>query len=120
MVDPLDGTKEFIKESGEYTVNIALIENNTPILGVIYANALSVLYYGSKNNGSLNKRTDSSLIQNTDFILFSMRKDPDCLEHLDSSINVNIADIRFNYQKFEREKSNGLMNFMKALLNLMQ
>lgn len=36
IVDPLDGTKEFIKRNGEYTVNIALIENNKPILGVIY------------------------------------------------------------------------------------
>ena len=52
LVDPLDGTKEFIKESGEYTVNIALIENNEPILGVIYAPQFSLLYYGSKENGS--------------------------------------------------------------------
>ena len=36
LVDPLDGTKEFIKQNGEFTVNIALIENNKPILGVIY------------------------------------------------------------------------------------
>ena len=39
LVDPLDGTKEFIKKNGEFTVNIALIENNKPILGVIYAPA---------------------------------------------------------------------------------
>jgi len=36
LVDPLDGTKEFIKRNGEFTVNIALIENNTPIFGVIH------------------------------------------------------------------------------------
>lgn len=39
LVDPLDGTKEFIKKNGEFTVNIALIENNEPTLGVIYAPA---------------------------------------------------------------------------------
>jgi 3'(2'), 5'-bisphosphate nucleotidase len=47
MVDPLDGTKEFIKRNGEFTVNIALIENGKAILGVIYAPVPDVLYFGS-------------------------------------------------------------------------
>ena len=71
LVDPLDGTKEFINQRAEFTVNIALIENNEPILGVIYAPALSVLYYASKNNGSyklacdqtINSLSDSTKIQ---------------------------------------------------------
>ncbi|WP_100615134.1 3'(2'),5'-bisphosphate nucleotidase CysQ [Confluentibacter citreus] len=46
MVDPLDGTKEFIKRNGEFTVNIALIKNNRPILGVIYIPVTNTLYYG--------------------------------------------------------------------------
>lgn len=45
IVDPLDGTKEFIKRNGEFTVNIAFIENNTPKLGVIYVPASKTLYY---------------------------------------------------------------------------
>jgi len=44
LVDPLDGTKEFIKRNGEFTVNIALIEQGKPVLGVVYAPALGVLY----------------------------------------------------------------------------
>ncbi|MBT0717456.1 3'(2'),5'-bisphosphate nucleotidase CysQ [Rosenbergiella epipactidis] len=44
LVDPLDGTKEFIKRNGEFTVNIALIENGKPILGVVYAPVLDELY----------------------------------------------------------------------------
>ncbi len=44
LVDPLDGTKEFIKRNGEFTVNIALIENGKPVMGVVYAPALGVLY----------------------------------------------------------------------------
>ena len=52
LVDPLDGTKEFINQNGEFTVNIALIEKNEPIIGVIYAPALSTLYYASKNKGT--------------------------------------------------------------------
>ena len=44
LVDPLDGTKEFIKRNGEFTVNIALIENGNPIAGVVYAPVLGRLY----------------------------------------------------------------------------
>ncbi len=50
-VDPLDGTKEFIKGLSEYTVNIALIEQASPVLGVIYAPALDVLYYAGRGLG---------------------------------------------------------------------
>lgn len=44
LVDPLDGTKEFIKRNGEFTVNIALIEQGKPVLGVVYAPVLGVMY----------------------------------------------------------------------------
>ena len=47
VVDPLDGTKEFIKKNGEFTVNIALIEDEKPILGVIYVPEKEILYFGS-------------------------------------------------------------------------
>ncbi|MFW5886646.1 MAG: 3'(2'),5'-bisphosphate nucleotidase CysQ [Bacteroidota bacterium] len=52
LVDPLDGTKEFIKRNGEFTVNIALIENGKPKLGVIYVPVLDILYFGSVNDGA--------------------------------------------------------------------
>lgn len=51
-VDPLDGTKEFIKRNGEFTVNIALMHHNKPVLGVIYVPVQDVLYYGSEQEGS--------------------------------------------------------------------
>ncbi len=47
LVDPLDGTKEFIKRNGEFTVNIALIKDGTPILGVIYVPVTKELYYAN-------------------------------------------------------------------------
>ncbi|CAB1274708.1 3'(2'),5'-bisphosphate nucleotidase CysQ [Candidatus Nitrosacidococcus tergens] len=56
LVDPLDGTKEFIKGNGEFTVNIALIENNQPILGVVYAPALDQLYYAAKGYGAYRRK----------------------------------------------------------------
>ncbi len=52
LVDPLDGTKEFIKKTGEFTVNIALIRDKCPVLGVVYAPALARLYAGSRNAGA--------------------------------------------------------------------
>ena len=52
MVDPLDGTKEFIKKNGEFTVNIALIHKDRPILGVVYAPVLRKLYWALEGNGA--------------------------------------------------------------------
>jgi 3'(2'), 5'-bisphosphate nucleotidase len=52
LVDPLDGTKEFIQRNGEFTVNIALIEGGVPVLGVIYAPALDLMYYAGDGLGS--------------------------------------------------------------------
>lgn len=52
LVDPLDGTKEFIKRNGEFTVNIALIENGIPVLGVVYAPVLDVCYYAAAGLGA--------------------------------------------------------------------
>ncbi len=52
LVDPLDGTKEFLRRSGEFTVNIALIEAGRPILGVVYVPASAVLYFGAEGVGA--------------------------------------------------------------------
>ncbi len=51
IVDPLDGTKEFIKKNGEFTVNIALVENGIPILGVVHVPAQNITYFAEINKG---------------------------------------------------------------------
>lgn len=56
LIDPLDGTKEFIKRNGEFTVNIALIKNGQPILGVVYAPVLDVCYFAARGVGSFVRR----------------------------------------------------------------
>lgn len=58
LVDPLDGTKEFINRNGEFTVNIAFIENGKPTFGVIYVPVTNVIYWGNKN-GAFIKRGDT-------------------------------------------------------------
>lgn len=59
LVDPLDGTKEFLKRNGEFTVNIALIENGVPVLGVVYAPVLDVCYYAARGTGAFVQRLNS-------------------------------------------------------------
>ena len=55
LVDPLDGTKEFINKNGEFTVNIALIEQGKPIYGLVYVPVKEVLYYGGINEGAFRR-----------------------------------------------------------------
>lgn len=62
LIDPLDGTKEFIKKNGEFTVNIAMIRDHKPIAGVIFVPDRDILYFASDKIGSY--RADFSLISN--------------------------------------------------------
>ena len=52
LIDPLDGTKEFIKKNGEFTINIALIRDGLPVLGVVYKPVDEILYVAEKNSGA--------------------------------------------------------------------
>jgi 3'(2'), 5'-bisphosphate nucleotidase len=66
IVDPLDGTKEFVKRNEEFTVNIALIENNFPIAGVIYVPVTGILYVGWNKNGAYKIETTNENISWSD------------------------------------------------------
>ena len=65
LIDPLDGTKEFIKKNGEFTVNIALIENNQPVFGVVHAPVLNTTWWGQAGQGAfkVNQMGEQSPIQ---------------------------------------------------------
>lgn len=52
LIDPLDGTREFIKHNGEFTVNIALVDQHVPIMGVVYAPATDLLYFATAGHGA--------------------------------------------------------------------
>jgi len=65
LIDPLDGTKEFVKRNGEFTVNIALIHKGYPVLGVIYAPVLDIVYFAKKGTGSF-KISDTTGISQMD------------------------------------------------------
>lgn len=61
LIDPLDGTKEFIKRNGEFTVNIALIHDGTPIMGVVYVPVSDTLYWGAKGIGAYKQSAGGQL-----------------------------------------------------------
>ncbi len=75
LVDPLDGTKEFVKRNGEFTVNIALIHNRSPIMGVIFVPVDNVLYYAMEGLGSF-KINRSKIINNLDSLILDSKKLP--------------------------------------------
>lgn len=64
LVDPLDGTKEFINRNGEFTVNIALVENGAPVLGVVYVPAMGEIYFGSVGEGAERAEVESGTLKN--------------------------------------------------------
>ncbi|MEI6124873.1 MAG: 3'(2'),5'-bisphosphate nucleotidase CysQ [Bacteroidota bacterium] len=81
LVDPLDGTKEFIAHSNDFTVNIALIHKNYPVMGVIYAPAYDVLYFASEAQGSYRLNKASTVLQENksiEWLLTKSIKLPDC------------------------------------------
>ena len=65
LVDPLDGTREFVKKNGEFTVNIALIENHEPVFGVVYAPALDELHYGERGLGAFARMAGNDVALHT-------------------------------------------------------
>jgi 3'(2'), 5'-bisphosphate nucleotidase len=77
LVDPLDGTKEFIKRNGEFTVNIALISNGKPVFGVVYAPVPNTMYYAAEGSGAFIETDDGE--KKLEAATFSMK---------DASLNV--------------------------------
>ena len=75
LVDPLDGTKEFVKRNGEFTVNIALIHNGNPVLGVIYVPVKEELYFALDRLGSY-KTDQNSTVDNIENLISNSNKLP--------------------------------------------
>jgi 3'(2'), 5'-bisphosphate nucleotidase len=60
VVDPLDGTREFVKRNGEFTINIALVVNHEPLLGIVAAPAQGLLYWGAAGIGAFSRHRDAA------------------------------------------------------------
>ncbi|MDY0117686.1 MAG: 3'(2'),5'-bisphosphate nucleotidase CysQ [Sulfurimonadaceae bacterium] len=79
-IDPIDGTKEFVKKNGEFTVNIALIHKDTPVLGVVFAPALGKLYYAKKGEGAF------GAILNDKFLILNEERLPIVVNNKDAMV----------------------------------
>ena len=109
IVDPIDGTKEFIKRHGEFTVNIALIEDNKPILGVIYVPVIGELFFASKVLGTKKaigintKSTVHSVLMNSiNLPLKNLNKEYTVVasrSHMNSETELYIAELNLKYKK---------------------
>tara|TARA_B100001113_G_scaffold325555_1_gene297912 strand:+ start:67 stop:837 length:771 start_codon:yes stop_codon:yes gene_type:complete len=97
LVDPLDGTKEFINRNGEFTVNIALIENNTPIMGIVYSPVKEKLWYGLKDHGSF-------LIKNKQEPIKISKKEPSngTIKIVSSRSHANNEKLKNYLKQFEK------------------
>ncbi len=100
IVDPLDGTKEFIKRNGEFTVNIALIENGIPIMGVIYVPVKDILYFGDLEKGAFkidnNKTVKLPIISdNTSYKVVGSRS------HMSTETEDYVNKLRAKHDKVE-------------------
>jgi 3'(2'), 5'-bisphosphate nucleotidase len=73
MVDPLDGTKEFVRRNGEFTVNVALIADGRPVLGVIYVPVEDLLYFGARGVGAFKRDAFAASAEMEDLVAGSVR-----------------------------------------------
>jgi 3'(2'), 5'-bisphosphate nucleotidase len=87
LIDPLDGTKEFIKRNGEFTVNIALIYNNSPIFGVVYAPVIDTIYF--------NDEKDSFRIKNSKLEKLPIKQERDTFVVVASKSHLNNKTQKF-------------------------
>lgn len=100
VVDPLDGTKEFIKKNGEFTVNIALVEGGSPVLGVIYVPATGVLYAGIVGKGAWKRVGEEQMPlplreEKEGFVVVASRS------HLSPETEEYINQLRQNHDKVQ-------------------
>lgn len=76
LVDPLDGTREFVKRNGEFTVNIALIDNHESVLGVVYTPVTGVTYYAARGTGAFKKTFEPGTNNSNEAIAIHTRRKP--------------------------------------------
>lgn len=97
LVDPLDGTKEFISRNGEFTVNIALVINGSPVLGVVHAPAIGRTFYGAEDEGAFCLEGDEARVITarpppTDGVVVVTSRSHGAGEELDAFLgNLNVA-----------------------------
>lgn len=106
IVDPLDGTKEFVNRNGEFTVNIALVENGKPILGVIYVPVSDTLYFSLNTIGAFKKDNASKCIK-----VKSLNK----LKSISKNLPISQQDRPYTIVESRSHKSSDFKDHLKAI-----
>jgi 3'(2'), 5'-bisphosphate nucleotidase len=109
IVDPLDGTKEFIKRNGEFTVNIALIENQKPKLGVIYVPVTKELFVGLVNENKAYKTIVDENFNTSNFLTTRFELKQKVLKKIQKDI-IKIVGIRSHMNKDTEDFVNSFKN----------
>jgi 3'(2'), 5'-bisphosphate nucleotidase len=114
LIDPLDGTKEFIKKNGEFTVNIALIKNKKPVLGIVYVPVTGILYFGSESNGSFKIAYDEN--KTVEELIANAAKLPDAVSPEKYTIVASRSHSSAETENFidERKKIHGEVDLISA------
>lgn len=116
LIDPLDGTKEFIKKTGEFTVNIALMHAHIPVAGVIYAPCIDILYFGSKEKG-VYKREKGTEVQ---LLFIPKKRTIEELQHKDQiTIVASKSHLNEETSDFINQFRNANLSSMGSSLKLM-
>ncbi len=116
LIDPLDGTKEFIKRTGEFTVNIALMHSNIPVAGVIYAPYIDTLYYGSEETG-VYKIDKGEKVQLASIV--KKRSIPELKQREKITVVASISHINEETTNFINQFRNPTLSSMGSSLKLM-
>lgn len=121
LVDPLDGTKEFIKRNGEFTVNIALVESSHPTAGIIYTPVTGELHVGIVGTGAwkmINPKADCTLNQlKNDGISLPVRVEPHPFtlaisrSHLDQQTTAYLEELRKQYPDMQIKRIGSSLKF---------
>jgi len=116
LVDPLDGTKEFIKRNGEFTVNIALIENGKPVMGVIYSPCLELMYAGLPETGiiKIEKNRQTIIPSKPQYTNFEALLEKDCVTIVASRSHSSEETTLFikQFKNVKEELSGSSLKFM--------
>jgi len=102
-IDPIDGTKEFIKKNGEFTVNIALIHKNKPVLGVVYAPVLNDIYFAKEGFGAFKNNTKLPIKRDDDKFIIVVSK-----SHMSDETQKYIDEIKTKKEKVLISKGSSL------------
>lgn len=114
IVDPVDGTKEFVKKNGEFTTNIALIENGIPIIGVVGIPTQKKIYFGSLTTGSGIISTSENALPET-FIQLPYIKNDATLRLIGSRSHMNVSTLKFIEQLTEIHKDVEVLTYGSSI-----